>query len=103
MSKEIKQSDVPKNLELLPNFILEVTIARVKFSEGSLKFINLFQGEISLTDCADHFEYVQGPAPLFYAQTRERTKAIKVSADVGRINCEATGNDRNLGVIRDQI
>ncbi len=38
----------PEEPGVVPNFILEVTIARVKFSEGSLKFINLFQGETLL-------------------------------------------------------
>lgn len=72
VTEELHKTHVSKDLKLLPNFVADVPVVRVKLSEARLKCVNVvFQREFLLAQCMDSTQYVEGPSTSFDTQVAQ--------------------------------
>ncbi len=93
-----QNAQITQNLQLLANFVFDVAIFRVDFSEFPFQRVQVLQVESSFAQTAHHTQSEQRPAALFSGLASKRQEALETLSDFGNRLDNTIIYDGNLTV-----
>jgi len=98
---EAKEAEIAKNLELLADFVVHVSVLGVESGQSHITRVDFPKGELRLAQGSDDLQDVESPPALLDLQFFERAESLVGAANTGRWAWSAVLNHRNARVLRD--
>src|SRR5712692_4833286 len=83
-AEETKEAEIAKNLELLPDFVVHVSVLGVESGQSHITRVDFPKGELRLAQGSDDLQDVESPPALLDLQFFERAQLLVGAANTGR-------------------
>lgn len=89
---------VPQHLQLLPDFVFDMPVARMQFLQFPRKRVNVLVAEFGFAQAPDQVQDVQRPAAFGHGQFLQRFDLLEPGADFDDGRDGTVANEVNPGV-----